>query len=127
MEGARVLVIDDESRIRGIVRRNLEVCGHSVAGEAGSVDTAEALVNRIAEGDGSDQVDAAVVDGNLRRNVYDGTDGARVAKHIRDTLGSVIIVGMSLGGPVAGADVNIPKHDMWGLVEFIEGLPARQD
>lgn len=118
MENARVIIVEDDARIRKIFRENLEACEHMVVGEAESVAGAVAMVNGLRPED----VDVAVVDGNLSRRSEHGSDGERVANYIHEKLRGVIVIGASLDGGVRGADINVLKQDPMALYDTIESL-----
>ena len=120
MENARIIIVEDNSALRAACRRNLEAAKHLVVAEAGSVLGALELVDGLAEGD--EAVDIAVVDGNLSSESEDGRDGERIADYIHEKLGSVTVIGWSLDGYVAGADVSVPKHDAWALDAMVKEL-----
>ncbi|OVE78635.1 hypothetical protein BVY00_02245 [bacterium G20] len=120
MENARIIIIEDNSMLRTQCRANLEAAKHQVVGEAGSVLGAVRLVDELTEEE--ETVDIAVVDGNLSRESEGGTDGERVANYIHEKLGNVTVIGWSLDGKVAGADMNVQKHDTWGLDAMVKEL-----
>jgi len=118
MDKARIILIEDDPELRDDFKRNLEVSGHKVIGQAGTVETAAKLVDNLTP----DDVDIAIVDGNLRRGVTDGTDGERVSEDIHQRLGGVVVIGASMDGVVRGADMNVPKDDAWALDKMIREL-----
>lgn len=120
MEHARVIIVEDDPRIRALFVENLEACDHTVVAQAGSVAAAKSMVDRLVE-EGSG-VDVAVVDGNLSRHSEGGDDGERVATYIHEKLGGVVVIGASFDGAVRGADVNVSKQDPWALYNKIAEL-----
>lgn len=120
MENARIIIVEDNSMLRAGCRKNLEASKHLVIGEAGSVFGAVRLVDELVEND--EAVDIAVVDGNLSRESEGGADGERIANYIHEKLGGVTVIGWSLDGKVAGADMNVPKHDAWALDAMVKEL-----
>ena len=120
MENARIIIVEDNSALRAACRRDLEAAKHLVVGEAGSISAALGLVNVLAEMD--EAVDIAVVDGNLSSESEGGRDGERIANYIHEKLGGVTVIGWSLDGYVAGADMNVPKHDAWALDAMVKKL-----
>lgn len=121
MENARIIIIDDDAGIRQGCRANLEVRNHVIVGEAASVIAATALVESLA----AEDIDLAVVDGNLRPDSNDGSDGENITNLIHDRLPGVVVVGNSLDGGVKGADLNMPKGDSWALDAIVTDLPER--
>ena len=122
MEGARVIIIEDDPRLRQGVRVNLEARDHRIVGEAGTVDEAVELVDSLT----SDDVDIAVVDGNLSHEAEGGFEGERIANLIHEKLPGVVVVGCSLDGGVRGSDKDIRKGDSWGMDAFVTSLPNRE-
>ena len=118
MDNARIILIEDDPTLRDDFRANLEVSGHKVVAQAGSVETAALLVDNLTP----DDVDIAIVDGNLSEGSADGSDGERVAEDIHQRLGGVIVIGASMDGEVRGADRNVPKDDAWALDAMIREL-----
>ncbi len=120
MENARIIIVEDNSMLRTQCRANLEAAKHQVIGEAVSVVGAVRLVDDLAEKE--EKVDIAVVDGNLSPDSESGADGERVANYIHEKLGSVTVIGWSLDGKVAGADMNVQKHDAWALDAMVKEI-----
>lgn len=119
MENGKIIIIEDNEMLRQGMRRNLEASGHTVVGEAGSVVAARVMIDGL----GQDEVDIAVVDGNLSEWSRDGGDGEYVTAYIREKLGGVTVIGASLDGAVRGADMNVSKQDPWELYNTIRELP----
>lgn len=118
MENARIIIIEDDPTTRADCKANLEVSKHTVVAVAGSVDTAMRLVDHLTP----DDVDCAIVDGNLSATSRDGADGERVAEYIHARLRGVVVIGFSLAGEVRGADMNVDKGDAWALDTMIREL-----
>lgn len=118
MENARVIIIDDDPTIREDCRLNLEARNHVIVGEASSVVEAQELVNGLSP----NELDIAVIDGNLSRQSEGGVDGERIAALIHAKLPGVTVVGASMDGEVRGADVNVPKGDAWALDTLVTQL-----
>ncbi len=118
MDNARIIVIEDDPSMRESYKANLEVSDHTVVGEADSVAAAEALVDSLTSND----VEIAIVDGNLSRRSQSGEDGERVTSYIHEKLSEVTVIGASLDGEVRGADLNVSKGDSWALDAMIREL-----
>ena len=122
MDKARIIIIEDDSVMRMMCRENLEVRKHTIVGEAGTLATANELINSLTPED----VDIAIVDGNLTPRTDTGNDGESVTRDIHDKLPGVTVIGWSLSGVVRGADLNAPKHDSWALDAIVTELPPRE-
>jgi CheY-like chemotaxis protein len=78
--GARILIVDDDARFRGLARALLEASGYTIAAEAADGAEALAVAARVAP-------DAALVDVQLP-----DMDGLALARRLHQTDGSVRIV-----------------------------------
>jgi DNA-binding NtrC family response regulator len=121
MEKARIIIIEDNPDLRLMCKENLEIRNHKIIGEAGSLSAAQALVDSL----NPDDVDIAIVDGNLTPKTDTGDDGEKVTTEIHEKLPGVTVIGWSLSGSVRGADMNAPKHDAWALDAMVTELPPR--
>jgi DNA-binding NarL/FixJ family response regulator len=122
MDKARIIIIEDDDLMRMMCRENLEVRKHVIVGEAGTLATAHELIESLTP----EQVDIAIVDGNLTPRTDTGNDGENIAKSIHDKLPGVTVIGWSLSGVVRGADLNAPKHNAWALDAMVTELPPRE-
>lgn len=107
MENARIGIIEDDTAARLVLRRSLELFGHTVADEhiATSMPEALGMLGRLVTG----ELDIAVVDGNLTSGVLTGTDGAQVVSLFQEEFPDIITIGHSANGEVQGADLQVPK------------------
>lgn len=123
MENARIFLVEDDKQVRGYLKLMLEeLGGHQVVEEAINVQEAEDSIGRLMPDEGNVAlVDVALVDGNLDTS-HDQSDGARVAAEIRTHLPGLVIVGISGGGPVEGAHVDINKNAPEIILEYINKL-----
>lgn len=124
-----ILVVDDDTAVRGLIVRILRAQGHAVVGEAGSVAEALVLTARL-------RPDAALVDIGLP----DG-DGFALTRRLRDRGDRVRVVLFSsdadrtnvTAAERAGAVGFLPKDELSGsalqlLLEPAEGAQvARGD
>ena len=122
MDKAKIIIIEDNPVMRSLCRRNMEFRGRKIIGEAGTLATAHELIDSLKP----DEVDIAIVDGNLTSSTDTGNDGAEVTSAIHEKLPGVTVIGWSLSGSVRGADLNAPKHDAWALDAMVTELPPRE-
>lgn len=99
---ARILIVDDESQIRALLRRLLEGAGHRVE-EAADGDEGAALL----EANGSDLVITDIV--------MPGQEGLGFIRNMRRTYPDTKIIAISGGGRI-GADAYLPLAQDLGAV-----------
>jgi CheY-like chemotaxis protein len=106
MEGAKVVIFEDDEDWQEIIGEIIEGAGHEVIARATTMDGARAVIDGFAD----DAVDVAVVDGNLTRHNTSGRDGAEVAERLRAKIGEkLVIIGCSGTNTVDGADHTVSK------------------
>ena len=123
MDNARIIIIEDDPMIMDVCRRNLEVKNHRIIGEAATVAAAIDLVDSLK----SEDIDLAVVDGNLTHGARGGDEGEHITALIHQKLPGVVVVGSSLDGGVRGSDIDVPKGDAWALDALVTELPNRPE
>lgn len=119
-EKAKVFLIDDKFVCRDSLRRVLTLGGHTVVGEAASLDQALAAIERMKELG----VQVVFVDGKLSRIYPDNTEGEQVATAIRARYpdGDIKTIGMS-AEPISGVDVDLGKQASYSeILETVKRL-----
>jgi len=117
MENARVAIFEDNKLVQEGLSMWLEMSGHVVVKQVETFDAVNSTICGLAKsGEG---VDIALVDGNLSRGEIDGTEGAYICDRLKSTFPAVRVVGMSMAGPVPGADTDILKSDTKAILDFI--------
>ncbi len=128
---ASVIIFDDDAEMRETTRRLLVRGGHTVIGEAGSIDGLEQLLSSLQQETKKETV--ALLDNNAPW--YDGEEpdskgvGKTAEKRIKEALTDVITVATThAGGEEAGyGDYYFnPGTGMKDLSEFIDALPAKE-
>lgn len=118
MEHAKIGIFDDTEFIRSVFREFLELDGHIVVTEAGSVETSMDAIDRMEP----DSIDVAIVDGNFSGTRLDSAEGAEIAGAIRRRLPDVVIIGLSSAAPIEGADINYSKDNFTEARRYIKDL-----
>jgi CheY-like chemotaxis protein len=113
MDNANVLIFEDYDSVRDLVRRLMDMAGHTVVGEAVTFDEAMEALEAVEAGD--QECDVVILDGNLHRtNSGDNNRDAReITKYIRSHELAIKIVGFSGGLPMSedGIDVDTELRD----------------
>lgn len=118
MEGARVVIIEDDEEIRGFIRYYVEREGHIVTEEAGTLDEAFNVIDRVESGDVKCNV--LCVDGSLASGAGGVEDGRAVVEDVRHRKLGVKIVGFSANLMKTDFKLDI---DAEVVKPHIEGIP----
>ena len=99
---ARIIVIDDEEDLRGVLRLMLEAHGHEVDEAANGTEGLEALGDRA--------YDLVITDVLMPEE-----DGVAVAKRLPDMRPGTKVLAISGGGPAMPADWSLKLMEMFGV------------
>lgn len=112
-------IFEDDQAVRQVIAVNLDLSGHTVTHEAHNMDEASRIIESLAE----DEIDVAVVDGNLTAGEVSGFEGASIARLLRNRFKErVIVIGIAGSGKVKGADINLPKESAHQVGSFVTAI-----
>lgn len=103
-------VAEDNLAFRQTYFRFLRSFGYGVV-VAGTLQEAREKIPQLGQ-----DVQIAIVDGNLSPNAYDGSDGEKIVAMIREHAPWVKIIGITGGQPIEGTDANIKKEEAFDLL-----------
>ena len=113
-ERARVFVVDDNDDYRDSLKEFLILSGHTVIAEATSLGSAMETIK------GLENVDVALIDGNLSETSRGGYDGARVAKEFREKFPGVPLYAISVDSQPWSDDPTLTKlNESWVIAERV--------
>lgn len=115
MDQARVGLIEDRADMRELIKMQLHEAGHYLVLEADSFHKAAEAIEAAEP----ESIDVAIVDADLGK---DASEGAEVIKLLRQKLGDIAIVGMSVWDPPEGADIKISKFKTEEIIDYINSL-----
>jgi CheY-like chemotaxis protein len=115
MYNARIGLFEDYPAMQTVITQWMEHDGHFVVLKAGSLVEALEAIEAAEPG----AIDVALVDADLGKN-HD--EGAEVIKSLREKMGDIAIIGISLIQPLDDADVNIPKGKIEQITKYISEL-----
>ncbi len=126
MKNANVLIFDDNDNVRQLARFWIDRAGHTVVGEATTLDDALASVDALAQGE--QECDVLVLDGDMsgRGAGQNAVDATIITSRIREHGLSLKIIGFSAGEPLSeqevAVDVDLDKLEVKQLPAIIEAL-----
>ena len=103
-ERAKVFVAEDDPDFLDTLQFELEDAGHTITLTATSLESALSAVGNFQELG----IQVAIIDGNLKQDVYSGVDGRQIVSAIRSVVLGVKIIGMSANS-IPGVDVDLGK------------------
>ncbi len=109
MPNRQVFLVEDEPMLRDGFKGWIEHAGHQVLLEASSLREALAKLDLIE----FQQIEVAVLDGNLTKEATSGRDGEMIARAIRARFPNVKIMCLS-AGRYAWGDTMFSKGDVFG-------------
>ena len=102
----KVAVFEDEPRWVEMLTQDIEDSGHKVAGIATTLPEALGLISTLEE------LQAALVDGNLDPSKHDGEDGKTILEELRKKFGAeVYTICISAANELPGSDLHLSKSD----------------
>lgn len=115
-ENARIFFVEDDDKVRNLVKRMLELGKHSVVLEATTLSEA---LKKIEEVRGLG-VNVAIIDGSIPDNPK---DGPTVAAALKNEAPEVVTVSFSAAFPtVTWGDRNLSKMDVNKLPSLIRSI-----
>lgn len=116
MEKARVVLFEDQKNVRALQKRALQNRSHQVVSEVTTLLIAREQIPTMNE------VDVAVVDGNLKQGDNSGKDGAEIVEQIKEIMPHIVTIGCSATGEVVGADYQADKRNIGEIAAIIDSL-----
>jgi len=116
MENGRAGVIEDDEVVRDLLIEGLERKGHTVVLKAGTFEEAINLIDEIKPGD----LDFCLVDGNLTAGNFDSEEGTQITIRLKERLGAIAVIGISVATEIEEADKNINKEKFPEIIEYIK-------
>lgn len=111
-EKAKLFIVDDDADTRDIIGDYMQMAGHKVVAEAGSVAAALTVIAKLRD------VDVALVDGNLSPHSRDGQDGAEVAAAFRQKFPGKPVFSISADRQLWSDDPDLSARD--GVEEILK-------
>lgn len=113
-ERARIFLVEDNTTLREMLERAVQLDGHEVITTANSYESASKLIPQLGEL----AINVALLDGKL----LDGKlAGEQVAAAIQDRYGSdITLVDISSGGEMPGVSHHADKNDFDTLNQIIK-------
>jgi DNA-binding NtrC family response regulator len=115
-EKAKIFFVEDDVDSREDCAEYLKSAGHTIVETATTIEEA---MNKIPTLD-QKGINIAIVDGNLSKDSYDGSEGEFIAEEIKKQHPNIVVIGHSLKKPLNNADVNsIKMENNEKLVEVV--------
>jgi DNA-binding NarL/FixJ family response regulator len=125
MQEARIVIFEDQENVRQLIKRNFEAentgngYDFSVVAEAATMESSRQLIETLDE----NEVDVAIVDGNLTLGETESDEGKEIINLLRSRLPTLAIIGYSGGAKEYGADFQLLKTDGYKpIVDCIKDL-----
>lgn len=115
MKKARVAIFEDNALISECLLEALTGAEHEIVLHAPTMAAARLAIEQLTP----EELDVAVIDGNLDKGQISGQNGNEIATALRANLGDIMLIGFAASGDVEGVDVNVRK-DIMGVVRSID-------
>ena len=104
-ENARVFLVEDNNRKRGLIIEVLEDAGHKIGLVATSLPEALKLIDKLRK----ERINVAIVDGSLDPDISNTDDGETIAEEIKSKFPEITVIGHAYEDGLRNADHNSPK------------------
>jgi CheY-like chemotaxis protein len=120
MQEANIGIFDDLEPFRRITADMLSKLGHHILINEGTFRGSISAIQSL-----EDELDVALVDGNLDSFSGPGEDGELISQALREKFGDTVRIVSVSTTKFNGPETAIPKADTRAISDFIDSLPDR--